>query len=68
MKLLEFVGFSGDKASGLRELEKGALLTETMRGPLCAMALMGFHVMVTFMLGTISIIGCAVGKGGYNLC
>ncbi|XP_064624927.1 tetratricopeptide repeat protein 39B-like [Lineus longissimus] len=61
MKLLEFVGFSGNKyierchqywKYGLAELEAAADLQHSLRGPLCSMILISYHTVVTYVLGT----------------
>ncbi|CAH1776044.1 unnamed protein product [Owenia fusiformis] len=52
LKLLEFVGFSGNKLLGLEELEAGAALTTSLRGPLCTLILLGYHTLITYVLGT----------------
>lgn len=36
---------------GMSELEKGAALEKSMRGPLCSMALLSYHTVVTYVLG-----------------
>lgn len=51
MKLLEFVGFSGNMRKGLLLLEKGAQF-HSMRGPLCSFALLAYHVIITYVMGT----------------
>ncbi|XP_046361608.1 tetratricopeptide repeat protein 39B-like isoform X1 [Haliotis rufescens] len=51
MKLLEFVGFSGNKKLGLAELHKGSEVTTSLRGPLCSIMLIAYHTVVTFVLG-----------------
>ncbi|XP_025109099.1 tetratricopeptide repeat protein 39B-like [Pomacea canaliculata] len=51
MKLLEFAGFSGSKKLGLSELLKGSELHTSLRGPLCAIVLIAYHTVVTYVLG-----------------
>ncbi|ESP02475.1 hypothetical protein LOTGIDRAFT_138416 [Lottia gigantea] len=51
MKLLEFVGFSGNKQLGLAELENGSKMTTSLRGPLCSIVLVAYHTVVTYVLG-----------------
>ncbi|XP_041357152.1 tetratricopeptide repeat protein 39B-like isoform X2 [Gigantopelta aegis] len=51
MKLLEFVGFSGNKKFGLSELHKGSEVPTSLRGPLCSIILVAYHTVVTFVLG-----------------
>ncbi|XP_028404698.1 tetratricopeptide repeat protein 39B-like [Dendronephthya gigantea] len=50
LRLLEFVGFSGDKYFGLDLLDKG-FLDEGLRSPLCAMVLLAYHTVITYFLG-----------------
>ncbi|XP_074642894.1 tetratricopeptide repeat protein 39A-like isoform X2 [Tubulanus polymorphus] len=52
LKLLEFVGFSGNKRYGLLELEKASCLQHGLRAPLCSMILISYHTVVTYVLGT----------------
>ncbi|XP_076044556.1 tetratricopeptide repeat protein 39B-like [Oratosquilla oratoria] len=52
LKLLEFVGFSGNKQLGLAELEKGFFLKGSLRRVLCALVLLGYHTIATYILGT----------------
>lgn len=55
LKLLEFVGFSGNKSCqhlGLAELEKGFYLEGSLRRVLCALVLLGYHLIATYVLGT----------------
>ena len=35
----------------MTELEAGAKLENTVRGPLCSLALLGYHTVVTHVLG-----------------
>ncbi|KAH3695481.1 hypothetical protein DPMN_082941, partial [Dreissena polymorpha] len=51
MKLLEFVGFSGNKQLGLKELEHGSSLFTSLRGPLCSIILIAYHTVVSYVLG-----------------
>ncbi|XP_050401579.2 tetratricopeptide repeat protein 39B [Patella vulgata] len=51
MKLLEFVGFSGNKQLGLSELENGCKMQSSLRGPLCSIVLVAYHTVVTYVLG-----------------
>lgn len=46
IKLLEFIGFSGNKASGLSDLVAGYELTEGLRRNLSVMTLLGYHLIV----------------------
>ncbi|XP_066944412.1 tetratricopeptide repeat protein 39B-like isoform X1 [Macrobrachium rosenbergii] len=60
LKLLEFVGFSGNKSCqvreqkhlGLAELERGFYLEGSLRRVLCALVLLGYHLIATYVLGT----------------
>ncbi|KAH0618627.1 hypothetical protein JD844_018008 [Phrynosoma platyrhinos] len=63
VRLLEFVGFSGNKASiliylcnehGLQQIEEGASMC-SFRSVLCTMLLLCYHTFLTFVLG--------IGKG-----
>ncbi|KAK6990818.1 tetratricopeptide repeat protein 39B-like isoform X2 [Biomphalaria glabrata] len=51
MKLLEFVGFSGKKSLGLSELQRGCELRVGLRSKLCAIMLVAYHSLVTYVLG-----------------
>ncbi|XP_076346337.1 tetratricopeptide repeat protein 39A-like isoform X2 [Tachypleus tridentatus] len=51
MRVLEFVGFSGDREFGQKELEKGCDLIDGLRSPLSVILLTGFHSYVTYTLG-----------------
>ncbi|XP_048845791.1 tetratricopeptide repeat protein 39A-like [Brienomyrus brachyistius] len=51
LRLLEFVGFSGNKELGLQQLEEGAS-TDTFRAFLCNMLLLCYHTFMSFILGT----------------
>ncbi|XP_052776395.1 tetratricopeptide repeat protein 39B-like [Mya arenaria] len=51
LKLLEFVGFSGNKQLGLSELEHGSDLFTSLRGPLCSIILIAYHTVVSYVLG-----------------
>lgn len=52
LKLLEFIGFSGNKQLGLQELEIGCRQWDTLRGPLCSIVLITYHTFILFILGT----------------
>ncbi|XP_069936007.1 tetratricopeptide repeat protein 39B-like isoform X1 [Cherax quadricarinatus] len=60
LKLLEFVGFSGNRSCqvrdqkllGLTELERGFYLEGSLRRVLCALILLGYHLIATYVLGT----------------
>ncbi|XP_052069149.1 tetratricopeptide repeat protein 39B-like [Mytilus californianus] len=51
MKLLEFVGFSGNKKAGLQALLKGTEDLSSLRGPLCSIILIAYHTVVCYVLG-----------------
>uniref|UniRef100_A0A670IAQ0 Tetratricopeptide repeat domain 39A n=1 Tax=Podarcis muralis TaxID=64176 RepID=A0A670IAQ0_PODMU len=51
VRLLEFVGFSGNKEHGLRQLQEGASVY-SFRSVLCTMLLLCYHTFMTFVLGT----------------
>ncbi|XP_011539351.1 tetratricopeptide repeat protein 39A isoform X2 [Homo sapiens] len=51
LRLLEFVGFSGNKDYGLLQLEEGAS-GHSFRSVLCVMLLLCYHTFLTFVLGT----------------
>lgn len=50
LKLLEFIGFSGSRSVGLSELEKGYELETSIRRVLCAIVLLGYHLIVVYVL------------------
>ncbi|CAH8644725.1 unnamed protein product [Dicrocoelium dendriticum] len=51
LKLLEFVGFSGDRTFGLNQLRLGASMQGSLRAPLCALLLLVYDLYATQMLG-----------------
>ncbi|XP_067369020.1 tetratricopeptide repeat protein 39A isoform X1 [Channa argus] len=51
LKLLEFVGFSGNKEFGLQQLQEGSAEI-TLRSFLCNMLLLCYHTFMSFILGT----------------
>ncbi|KAK4468056.1 hypothetical protein MN116_008231 [Schistosoma mekongi] len=51
LKLLEFVGFSGDRHFGLEQLRLGAEMQDSLRGPLCSLLLLAYDLYATHMLG-----------------
>ncbi|XP_062306162.1 tetratricopeptide repeat protein 39A isoform X1 [Osmerus eperlanus] len=51
LRLLEFVGFSGNKEFGLQQLQEG-LTEHTFRSFLCNMLLLCYHTFMSFILGT----------------
>nr|XP_034189255.1 tetratricopeptide repeat protein 39B-like [Osmia lignaria]XP_034189256.1 tetratricopeptide repeat protein 39B-like [Osmia lignaria] len=50
IKLLEFIGFSGDKEYGLSELEAGYKERRGLRHVLCAMILLAYNLIASFVL------------------
>ncbi|KZC12619.1 Tetratricopeptide repeat protein 39B, partial [Dufourea novaeangliae] len=50
IKLLEYIGFSGDKEYGLSELEAGYKERRGLRHVLCAMILLSYNLIVSFVL------------------
>ncbi|XP_015122765.1 tetratricopeptide repeat protein 39B [Diachasma alloeum] len=50
IKLLEFIGFSGDKEYGLRELKLGYNEKRGIRQVLCAITLLSYNLIATFIL------------------
>ncbi|XP_043252928.1 tetratricopeptide repeat protein 39B-like [Colletes gigas] len=50
IKLLEFIGFSGNKEYGLSELEAGYRERRGLRHVLCAMILLSYNLIVSFVL------------------
>uniref|UniRef100_A0A8C7NGK7 Tetratricopeptide repeat domain 39A n=1 Tax=Oncorhynchus mykiss TaxID=8022 RepID=A0A8C7NGK7_ONCMY len=51
LRLLEFVGFSGNKEFGLQQLTEGSA-GQTFRSFLCNMLLLCYHTFMSFILGT----------------
>ncbi|XP_051524797.1 tetratricopeptide repeat protein 39A-like isoform X3 [Myxocyprinus asiaticus] len=51
LRLLEFVGFSGNKDFGLQQLQEGSA-EYTFRSFLCNMLLLCYHTFMSFILGT----------------
>jgi hypothetical protein len=49
IKLLEFIGFSGNKRMGLQDLNYGAKMTG-LRQVLCVMTLLGYNLIVCYVL------------------
>ncbi|XP_075038163.1 tetratricopeptide repeat protein 39A isoform X2 [Mixophyes fleayi] len=51
LRLLEFVGFSGNKDYGLMQLQEGAA-AHSFRALLCTLLLLCYHTFLSFVLGT----------------
>lgn len=58
LKLLEFIGFSGNRATGFTELEAASELTEGLRSPLAVLISMTYHCYVEHYFG--------LGEGDLN--
>ncbi|CAI5442073.1 unnamed protein product [Caenorhabditis angaria] len=52
LRLLEVVGFSGDKGAGMRDLHHVSAMTHTLYSPLAKMILLTWHLVACFVLGT----------------
>ena len=50
LKLLEFVGFSGNRETGLQELTKGAR-SSTLHSTMCSSFLLFYHTVASIILG-----------------
>uniref|UniRef100_W5N1Q8 Tetratricopeptide repeat protein 39B n=1 Tax=Lepisosteus oculatus TaxID=7918 RepID=W5N1Q8_LEPOC len=51
LRLLEFIGFSGNREFGLSQLREGAA-THSLRAVLCVLTLLMYHTYVSLILGT----------------
>lgn len=51
IRLLEFIGFSGNRDLGLLQLREGASGI-SMRSPLCCLTILAFHTYISLILGT----------------
>jgi len=49
IKLLEFIGFSGNKQMGMEDLMTGCKMTG-LRQVLCIVTLLGYHLIVCYVL------------------
>ncbi|KAA3677904.1 uncharacterized protein DEA37_0009238 [Paragonimus westermani] len=61
LKLLEFVGFTGDRRFGIAQLRMAASMRNSLRAPLCALLLLTYDLYATHMLGD-SVTGVALEK------
>ena len=59
LRLLEFIGFSGDRQLGLTELTKGAA-SGTFRSPMCTSFLLFYHSLAAVVIG---LFVCPCGCG-----
>uniref|UniRef100_A0A1I7ZRX6 Tetratricopeptide repeat protein 39B n=1 Tax=Steinernema glaseri TaxID=37863 RepID=A0A1I7ZRX6_9BILA len=51
LRLLEVVGFSGDKGVGMMELHGSLALNGTLRNPMCRLVLLLWHLIASFLVG-----------------
>ncbi|KAK6736482.1 hypothetical protein RB195_019272 [Necator americanus] len=51
LRLLEVVGFSGDKVIGMRELHRCAAMTNTLMANFSVMLLLSWHLIACFIFG-----------------
>ncbi|XP_037652912.1 tetratricopeptide repeat protein 39B [Choloepus didactylus] len=51
IRLLEFIGFSGNRELGLKQLQEGAS-GRSIRSPLCCLTILAFHTYISLILGT----------------
>ncbi|XP_059745382.1 tetratricopeptide repeat protein 39B isoform X1 [Bos taurus] len=51
IRLLEFIGFSGNRELGILQLREGAL-GRSIRSPLCCLTILAFHTYISLILGT----------------
>ncbi|CAG2106204.1 unnamed protein product [Medioppia subpectinata] len=51
LKLLEFVGFSGDRAQGFAELEQSTQMTDGLRCPLAALIMLVYQTYIEHIFG-----------------
>ncbi|XP_027471936.1 tetratricopeptide repeat protein 39B isoform X3 [Zalophus californianus] len=55
IRLLEFIGFSGNRELGLLQLQEGAS-GRSMRSPLCCLTILAFHTYISLILGVCYIL------------
>ena len=55
LKLLEFVGFSGNRAQGLAELETSTFLTDGLRCPLASLIMLVYQCYIEHIFGMLPI-------------
>ncbi|KAH7723088.1 Protein C32D5.6 [Aphelenchoides avenae] len=60
LRLLEVVGFSGNRSVGMTELMLAAEMQHTLRGPLVSLSLLAWNLVVTYLVG--------VGQPDLDLC
>ncbi|KAI6184421.1 hypothetical protein M3Y97_00594400 [Aphelenchoides bicaudatus] len=51
MRLLEVVGFSGNKAMGMQELHHASAMVNTLRMVMSRLALLAWHLFITYFVG-----------------
>ncbi|XP_023217656.1 tetratricopeptide repeat protein 39B-like [Centruroides sculpturatus] len=51
LRLLEFIGFSGNKNIGLRELKESYEETNGLRSPLAVLILVAYHTVISYVFG-----------------
>ncbi|XP_055485728.1 tetratricopeptide repeat protein 39B isoform X2 [Psammomys obesus] len=54
IRLLEFIGFSGNRDLGLLQLREGAS-GSSMRSPLCCLTILAFHTYISLILGEVNV-------------
>ncbi|XP_022914988.2 tetratricopeptide repeat protein 39B-like isoform X2 [Onthophagus taurus] len=61
IKLLEFIGFSGNKELGLADLQSG-FENQGLHQVLCAMVLLGYHLITMYVLSDVHV------ADGFDIC
>lgn len=51
LRLLEVIGFSGNKAVGMQELNHAAEIPNTLRTVMARLTLVSWHLFVTYFIG-----------------